>query len=484
METAAGQQAAVFVFVDRKLIRPASRRDFGQTPQQPFATFPVELSFALDGHSRACALNNTQGTMRCQNCGAESAGIARICVSCGKPLPLPGARRNPGQHNLAQSEGKGADGASSYLRYGMRLRAYQLRRTRHLTATTQRTTRADANRADHRPGPPFPGGDESARTNNQHANAGAEQRTEPRWNDTAAPPRPGSACDERAWQASSPDGNRKRRAATRFWVMAGIFAVGAIGGLGGALWVDHSRNVTHPADTRTVQSNPAPSARVADGARPRMRGISPGELPYDGAPPPEQAAPYPVAPSPPANDSSGSPSTVASGGPGTPGPDAAWQAAPAGAPSSRLSAQPGSDVPDESATGRVATRPKAHRKTTEKKVARASSRRHLAQDAMKDREIERIRQQAEEELKKKPDAGHPVNQARAEKGKAGRSGRGAVRGKPTVSLAPRATATHAMLARCERIDGLIDREKCKWRVCGGRWGQHGCPSYAAHTSLY
>ncbi len=30
---------------------------------------------------------------------------------------------------------------------------------------------------------------------------------------------------------------------------------------------------------------------------------------------------------------------------------------------------------------------------------------------------------------------------------------------------------------CERSAGFIQREQCKWRVCGGKWGQNGCPSY-------
>ncbi len=35
----------------------------------------------------------------------------------------------------------------------------------------------------------------------------------------------------------------------------------------------------------------------------------------------------------------------------------------------------------------------------------------------------------------------------------------------------------AQYAQCTRLDSFLAREKCKWRVCGGKWGSHGCPSY-------
>jgi hypothetical protein len=33
------------------------------------------------------------------------------------------------------------------------------------------------------------------------------------------------------------------------------------------------------------------------------------------------------------------------------------------------------------------------------------------------------------------------------------------------------------LTQCGRNANFFHRERCKWRVCGGRWGQNGCPSY-------
>ncbi|RJG01089.1 hypothetical protein D3878_05405 [Noviherbaspirillum sedimenti] len=32
-------------------------------------------------------------------------------------------------------------------------------------------------------------------------------------------------------------------------------------------------------------------------------------------------------------------------------------------------------------------------------------------------------------------------------------------------------------ARCAQLNGLLRRERCKWDVCGEKWGKQGCPSY-------
>lgn len=37
-------------------------------------------------------------------------------------------------------------------------------------------------------------------------------------------------------------------------------------------------------------------------------------------------------------------------------------------------------------------------------------------------------------------------------------------------------------ARCAQLEGLLRRERCKWEVCGGRWGKQGCPSYKYKTA--
>lgn len=39
-----------------------------------------------------------------------------------------------------------------------------------------------------------------------------------------------------------------------------------------------------------------------------------------------------------------------------------------------------------------------------------------------------------------------------------------------------------LYARCENLRGLLRQERCRWQVCGGKWGKHGCPAYK-HKSM-
>jgi hypothetical protein len=38
--------------------------------------------------------------------------------------------------------------------------------------------------------------------------------------------------------------------------------------------------------------------------------------------------------------------------------------------------------------------------------------------------------------------------------------------------------------QCKRKSRFLDREKCKWRVCGGKWGKRGCPAYDQKIPSY
>jgi hypothetical protein len=38
-------------------------------------------------------------------------------------------------------------------------------------------------------------------------------------------------------------------------------------------------------------------------------------------------------------------------------------------------------------------------------------------------------------------------------------------------------ATRDAYGQCQRNANLFQREQCKWQVCSGKWGKHGCPSY-------
>lgn len=46
----------------------------------------------------------------------------------------------------------------------------------------------------------------------------------------------------------------------------------------------------------------------------------------------------------------------------------------------------------------------------------------------------------------------------------------------SASSSPKADLRRA-LAKCKEEEGLFYQERCKWRLCNGQWGKHGCPSY-------
>lgn len=54
---------------------------------------------------------------------------------------------------------------------------------------------------------------------------------------------------------------------------------------------------------------------------------------------------------------------------------------------------------------------------------------------------------------------------------------------PTAAQSrPAPPSLAAQYARCTQQQGLLRRERCKWDVCGGKWGKQGCPSYKHRTA--
>ena len=232
-------------------------------------------------------------------------------------------------------------------------------------------------------------------------------------------------------------------------MMAGVFVVGAGVGLAAAWWLHKPPPGTPVSSVRAM-----PAAPSAEGKRSAtIRGISPSELPYDGAPPPAvQSSPEPVASQVPAVPamSSGT-STVdtvgqRNAGAGDLEPDAQVVTPPA------AQTPPMPQADDEPKTAKAATR-QGNASVTNAAPKRKSVTRT-------DREIERIRRQVDEELKKKTEHGRAPN-----------------------SIA-RVSATRASLARCDRQSNFIRREMCRWQVCNGSWGRNGCPSYQQQASTY
>jgi hypothetical protein len=47
----------------------------------------------------------------------------------------------------------------------------------------------------------------------------------------------------------------------------------------------------------------------------------------------------------------------------------------------------------------------------------------------------------------------------------------------SVKSARLVTATRRAFSECDNSANILRREQCRWKVCGGRWGRNGCPSY-------
>jgi hypothetical protein len=285
----------------------------------------------------------------------------------------------------------------------------------------------------------------------------AEERTEPHLNDVPIPPFADSGHGgQHSYSSFSRDtGASPRRAISRIAVMLGIFAFGAAVGLAAAWWINRAGPAAYGPALRnpgaTLSEDPVQQP-APDGRRVAVRGISPGELPYDGAPPPAirpvEQAPEASGPLSLANEMR----------------DAVEDVKPA----SPIESPPEAKVSEQTNSTSIESKTPKKRRTAP---------RHT-----KDREIERIKQQANDELKKKLEIGRPVGESRARQQQASSRDN-----KPRVAIAlreSRENRVRKILAQCERSSNLFRREQCKWQLCSGMWGQDGCPSYSKHVSAY
>jgi hypothetical protein len=241
-----------------------------------------------------------------------------------------------------------------------------------------------------------------------------------------------------------------RQSPSSLLLMITIFVVGALVGLSAAWWIMKRNPVSLPAlHSPTVM--PAATKQKQWGGQPATtaRGINVSELPYDGAPPPlnspsgKEAAGSTAMP----NSSSNSVSPLPPIGP-EPSPDVS--STPSSTSSSELGRQP-------------AKSPNAAVVPSEKSIMNPAARTQSAQvKPARDREIERIKRQADDELRRKNQRREPVS----------------------VNAAPKAKDMRVLLVQCDRSSNFFSREQCKWRLCSGMWGKNGCPSYAAHGSSY
>lgn len=253
----------------------------------------------------------------------------------------------------------------------------------------------------------------------------------------------------------------QRSRAWRILTMAAVFAVGAGVGLAAAVWLGK------PSPEAALSPSPPLSAGAGNRPAP-IRGISPSELPYDGAPPPA------------AGSSSSMPDVP------EPASASAAEAAPAGAvdEGSKETASTAAPVPARAAKKADAEGVAKPAKPSAQGASVAGTAAKRKSVARTDREIERIRRQVDEELKKKTDHGRAPANTRPGVNQGARKEDGSRRTVSGAVSVQRVSSMRASLARCERRANFISREYCRWQVCNGSWGRYGCPSYPPHASSY
>jgi hypothetical protein len=270
-----------------------------------------------------------------------------------------------------------------------------------------------------------------------------------------------------------------RNPVSRVMLMTCIFVVGAVVGLSATWWM--SEPTGQPPGKAAIKQiepvNKAPSATVpgvvAGGGGAAASAVNPGELPYDGKPPAaSNDAPSAAVAMPKERTTSrelppvDSPPSAAKT---KPEPEVPVAIVPPPLPEKAEKVAPEKQETTQTAAPTDTVKPPA--KAQETKVAKAPPRYRTPQSIAKDREIERIQQQADEELKKKSRSRAVTQTARAGTDAAPSSSAGRGSKRPA-------------LARCERDeDSLIGRELCKWKVCSGMWGENGCPSYERQASF-
>lgn len=300
--------------------------------------------------------------------------------------------------------------------------------------------------------------------------------------------------------------------------MMTIFLVGAVAGLGASWWLriapvpGWSKSGT-PVTVRAPIQTQAPAARPDTGQSAAVRGITPSELPYDGKPPPVDedmpdnlviADPVPVAPlSEPHAASLAGPAAVSPSGSRTSGGSAAEESTasetqavdtrsaalqeaaiePPVADEKPVNARSRSEALSSTAKKQPAA-PNAPAKAkvaeSEKSGTTTAQRKPAPPAKTKDREIERIKREADKELQRKLEIGRASGQGRPE-----RELTASLRARQTSAAAVTKTAhVKKVLAKCESMSNVFRREQCKWRVCGNMWGKHGCPSYARQATTY
>ena len=400
--------------------------------------------------------------MQCRYCGVKNPATVRVCVSCRKPLPVhsplkwPEKSHTPHMFAVRSSIEPSASGSVS-THVGDKPRISRLMHSTSIPSAQASPTRPSQTSDGKRIRTETATGAMPPQAKPQAADS-QQQRIEPQLDPPSRQPlRKPNDEELRAIAAlyNTPQ-VPQRRLWMRVGIIAMIFVVGSAVGFGVASLLTGQKGASVLEQRRFGEQG-----GVSPG-----KGTSPGELPYDGnriveSPSGERSAPALGV----SNGELPSGGGNASGSSSTAQPDSGESLGKTSTPEALAASPEKRDLAPARST--VEKRPEQTAAPVAKKTSPASPRhRRLLRRSGKDREIERIKQQAAEELKKKTESqrqnSDSRNRARAASG--------------------RTLAMSARLVQCERAGNIFLRERCKWQLCDGKWGKNGCPSYLPQVS--
>jgi hypothetical protein len=462
--------------------------------------------------------------MQCQYCRTENFDVAKICIACGKPLLASNKTYTKQSHDKRRNRyyvyrrHVDARHPGSYIKHGIRLYLQMPFAALHAGALgngvasfphsappeqsayqTQPTeSRPHMASALHPPFNPTHACDMPQRPQTtqappnsfQFSSAFTERSgSEPSF--FTSPEVGGMAYNNMSYgEAALPS---KGMVARIMLILSSTAAI-AVAGVIGAWWLDNdlvvdmankvSGWIQPQAQAKTAHSSLKKTTETADG-------ISPEELPYDGLPNTANASNTAFAPQGNSDkrdsvvdgvNSIGATSETQqnkteSGGHG--------KAAKALSDTASLPPAVTADTVKNGATAsNEAAKEVAPVSRPNRTQHKKSSKHKAVSKAERGREINRIQQQADEELKKKAERHKRAIAQEVAKNNSSGSSEHKQYANSAEIVSTRRINMHTLVEKCTSMDNLIDREKCKWRICNGQWGKNGCPSYSTPTPLY
>lgn len=425
--------------------------------------------------------------MQCPFCGMENS--AWTCASCKKPASTMSQQETLGKAVNERNSHINSPAAVSLMNLGLCSRIERLSKVSHLTVPTTQPIGNPAHLAKgSAPRRQAVAGNADGRKELGFASDGDINQTFPYLH----PAYGGSENHPVGPQFAQP--RQKASSSGSFFSQAalviGVFALGAVTGLGVTWWLKESAATMQPrpqpsAETARINgaaNDPANESAASATSATGATGMNPDELPYDGLasrqaggidasqampPLPQLSIKAPAAATSTATGEL--PNEGASGASGTTrgGSDEAISRSLKSPNKARRETAAAAEAPGKKAS--IA----AQAQTDETKAAKVPQRRGPSQRIAKDKEIERIKRQADEELKKKTENRRQTVETPARAKEKKLSMQAASASSSSIASGGR----QARLARCAQASNFIRREQCKWQVCNGMWGKEGCPSY-------